>query len=91
MHRVRAAPFFRKLSQGIGPAIVPTITAGPGYFGANEGNQTAEAALCMHYPIPAAYAFSTVIQFIGPRPVYSPDKKSPARMNAEFSARHIKG
>ena len=83
--------FFRKLAQGIGPAIVLAIMVALGYVGANEGNQTAEVALRMRYLVPATYAFSAVMQFIGLSLIYNLDKKSLAKMTEELSARHAKG
>ena len=83
--------FFRKLAQGIGPAIVLVIMVALGYVGANEGNQTADVALRMRYLVPATYAFSAVMQFIGLSLIYNLDKKSLAKMTEELSARHAKG
>ena len=83
--------FFRKLAQGIGPAIVLAIMVALGYVGANEGNQTADVALRMRYLVPATYAFSAVMQFIGLSLIYNLDKKSLAKMTEELSARHAKG
>ena len=80
--------FFRKLAQGIGPAIVIAIMVALGYVGANEGNQTAEVALRMRYLVPATYAFSAVMQFIGLGLVYNLDKKTTAKMTEELNARH---
>ena len=76
--------FFRKLAQGIGPAIVIAIMVSLGYVGANEGNQTAEVALRMRYLVPATYAFSAVMQFIGLGLVYNLDKKTLAKMSADL-------
>lgn len=45
--------FFRKLAQGIGPAIIIAIMVALGYVGENEGNQTFEVALRMRYLVPA--------------------------------------
>ena len=80
--------FFRKLAQGIGPAIVLAIMVALGYVGANEGNQTAEVAMRMRYLVPATYAFSAVMQFIGLSLVYNLDKKTTAKMTEELNARH---
>ena len=82
--------FFRKLAQGIGPAVVLAIMVALGYVGANEGNQTAEVALRMRYLVPATYAFSAIMQFVGLSLVYNLDKKNLAKMNAELAARHVK-
>ena len=79
--------FFRKLAQGIGPAIILAIMVALGYVGANEGNQTVEVALRMRYLVPATYAFSAVMQFIGLGLIYNLDKKNLAKMNEELVAR----
>lgn len=73
--------FFRKLAQGIGPAIIIAIMVGLGYIGANEGNQTAEVALRMRYLVPATYLFSGIMQFVGLNLIYNLDKKTLAVMN----------
>ncbi len=76
--------FFRKLAQGVGPALVLAIMVALGYVGADEGNQSAEVALRMRYLVPATYLFSGVMQFIGLSLVYNLDKKTLAKMNAEL-------
>ncbi len=76
--------FFRKLAQGVGPALVLTIMIGLGYVGANEGNQTAEVAMRMRYLVPGTYLFSALMQFIGLSLVYNLDKETLAKMNAEL-------
>ena len=80
--------FFRKLAQGIGPALVLAVMVALGYVGANEGNQTAEVALRMRYLVPATYAFSALMQFVGLSLIYNLDKKNLAKMNDELAARH---
>ena len=82
--------FFRKLAQGVGPALVLAIMVALGYVGANEGNQTAEVALRMRYLVPTTYAFSAVMQFIGLSLIYNLDKKNLAKMTDELKARHAK-
>ena len=83
--------FFRKLAQGVGPALVLAVMVALGYVGANEGNQTMEVATNMRYLVPATYTFSAVMQFIGLSLVYNLDKKNLAKMNEELAARHAKG
>jgi GPH family glycoside/pentoside/hexuronide:cation symporter len=73
--------FFRKLAQGIGPAIIIAIMVGLGYIGANEGNQTAEVALRMRYLVPATYLFSGIMQFVGLNLIYNLDRKTLSVMN----------
>lgn len=80
--------FFRKLAQGIGPALVLAVMVALGYVGANEGNQTMEVATNMRYLVPATYAFSALMQFIGLSLIYNLDKKSLAKMNDELASRH---
>ena len=79
--------FFRKLAQGVGPAIALAIMVALGYVGANEGNQTAEVALRMRYLVPALYTVSAAMQFIGLGLVYNLDKKTTAQMTEELEAR----
>ncbi len=80
--------FFRKLAQGVGPALVLAIMVALGYVGANEGNQTMEVATNMRYLVPATYIFSALMQFIGLSLIYNLDKKNLAKMNEELAARH---
>jgi len=80
--------FFRKLAQGVGPAVALAIMVALGYVGANEGNQTVEVANRMRYLVPALYFLSAAMQFVGLSLVYNLDKKSLAKMNAELAARH---
>ena len=82
--------FFRKLSQGIGPAVALAIMVALGYVGANEGNQTMEVATNMRYLVPALYFVSAAMQFVGLSLIYNLDKKRLAQMNAELAQRHQK-
>ncbi len=79
--------FFRKLAQGVGPAVALVIMVALGYVGANEGNQTAEVALRMRYLVPAMYIVSAAMQFIGLSLIYNLDKKTLAKMQEELAAR----
>ncbi len=76
--------FFRKLAQGVGPAVALVIMVALGYVGANEGNQTLEVATNMRYLVPGLYAFSAVMQFVGLGLIYNLDKKTLAKMSAEL-------
>ncbi len=76
--------FFRKLAQGIGPALVLIIMVALGYVGENEGNQTWEVAVNMRYLVAGTYIFSAVLQFIGLGLVYNLDKKTLAKMNQDL-------
>ena len=80
--------FFRKLSQGVGPALAVAIMTMLGYVGANEGNQTMEVATNMRYLVPALYFVSAAMQFVGLSLIYNLDKKSLTKMNEELAARH---
>jgi len=84
--------FFRKLAQGVGPAVALVIMVALGYVGANEGNQTAEVALNMRYLVAALYLFSAVMEFVGLGVIYNLNKKNLAQMTEELNARHaVKG
>jgi len=80
--------FFRKLAQGIGPAIALMIMVALGYVGANEGNQTYEVALRMRYLVAVLYTVSAVMQFVGLGLIYNLDKKTLAKMQEELAARN---
>ncbi len=77
--------FFRKLAQGVGPALVLVIMVALGYVGENEGNQVWEVAVNMRYLVAGTYLFSAVLQFVGLGLVYNLDKKTLAKMNAELN------
>ena len=76
--------FFRKLAQGIGPAVILVIMVALGYDGKNEGNQIWEVAVRMRYLVAATFLVSAVFQFIGLALVYNVDKKTLAKMNKEL-------
>ncbi len=76
--------FFRKLAQGLGPALALVVMVALGYIGANEGHQTAEVALNMRYLVAGLYLFSSVVQFVGLSLIYNLDKKALAQMNKEL-------
>ncbi len=73
--------FFRKLAQGVGPALVLVIMVALGYVGADEGNQAWEVAVRMRYLVAGTYLFSAILQFIGLGLVYNIDKKTLDEMN----------
>lgn len=81
--------FFRKLAQGIGPALALVIMVGLGYVEANKGNQIFEVALNMRYLVAALYSLSAVMQFIGLGLVYNLDKKRLAKMTDELAQRRL--
>ena len=79
--------FFRKLAQGVGPAVALVIMVALGYVGANQGSQTAEVALRMRYLVAVLYLVSAVMQFVGLYLIYNLDKKTTDTMKAELEAR----
>ena len=79
--------FFRKLAQGVGPAVALVIMAGLGYVGANGGNQTYEVALNMRYLVAVLYLVSAALQFVGLGLIYNLDKKTLEQMNTELEAK----
>jgi len=82
--------FFRKLAQGVGPALALVIMVALGYVGTLGANQTAEVALNMRYLVAALYLFSALMQFVGLGLVFNLNKKNLATMQAELAARHGK-
>ena len=80
--------FFRKLAQGLGPAIALIFMTMLGYVGANEGNQLPEVALNMRYLVPVLYLVSAVLQFVGLGLIYNLDKKKLGEMNEDLKKRH---
>ena len=76
--------FFRKLAQGVGPAVILVIMVALGYDGKNEGNQIWEVAVRMRYLVAATFLVSAVFQFIGLALVYNVDKKTLAAMNKDL-------
>ncbi len=77
--------FFRKLAQGIGPALILVIMVALGYVGENEGNQVWEVAINMRYLVAATYLFSAILQFVGLALVYNLDKKTLDTMTAALN------
>ncbi len=73
--------FFRKLAQGVGPALVLVVMVALGYVGENEGNQVWEVAVRMRYLVAGTFLFSAVMQFVGLGLIYNLDKKTLAEMN----------
>ncbi len=80
--------FFRKLAQGVGPALALVVMTALGYVGTLGANQTPETALNMRYLVAALYLLSAVMQFVGLGLIYNLNKKNLATMNAELKARH---
>lgn len=83
--------FFRKLAQGLGPAIALIVmTTFLDYDGTLGAAQSAQAALNMRYLVPALYSFSAIMMLVGLGVVYNMDKKTLARMTAELNERRSK-
>ena len=79
--------FFRKLAQGVGPALVLVIMVALGYVGENKGQQVWEVAVNMRYLVAGTFLFSAIVQFIGLGVVYNLDKKTLEKMTAELNAK----
>ena len=81
--------FFRKLAQGVGPAMALVIMKlFLGYSEINGGNQLFYVALNMRYFVAALYLLAAVMQFVGLALVYNLDKKTLEQMNSELAERH---
>ncbi len=76
--------FFRKLAQGVGPALILVIMVALGYDGKNEGNQLWEVAVNMRYLVAGTFLFSAILQFLGLGIIYNLDKKTLAKMNEDL-------
>lgn len=83
--------FFRKLAQGVGPALVIAIM-GTSLIGYDEKlgtiGQTAETASNMCWLVAILYTISAVCQFVGVFLVYNIDRKTLGKMQEELKARH---
>jgi GPH family glycoside/pentoside/hexuronide:cation symporter len=90
--------FFRKLAQGVGPAVALVIMNGLGYVnnaidpatGAEMIDVTLlswEVAVNLRTLVAALFLLSAVLQFIGLALVYNLDKKTLAKMNEELAER----
>lgn len=79
--------FFRKLSQGIGPAAVLLIMGWLGYNGVEGAAQTMETATNMRYLVAALYLFSGVLMFVGLGIIYNLNKKTVDKMQSDLQAR----
>ena len=91
--------FFRKLAQGVGPAVALVIMASLGYVN-NDINDAGEAyinvekfigtdvPLNMRVLVAVLFLVAAVMQFIGLALIYNLDKKTLTRMNEELDERH---
>ena len=92
--------FFRKLAQGVGPALALTIMQTMGYvnnskpdangvFTAIDVNLLSwDFAVELRTLVAVLYMVAGVMMFIGLGLVYNLDKKNLAKMNEELAARH---
>lgn len=89
--------FFRKLAQGIGPAVALLIMQGLGYVN-NAWSETDgwymdvtalswDVAVNLRILVAALFLVSAIMQFIGLGIIYNLDKKTLAKMNAELAVR----
>ncbi len=87
--------FFRKLAQGIGPAVALIIMQGMGYVNNAIDPETGAAfidvtllpwdfAVELRYLVAILFLASALMQFVGLGLVYNLDKKTLARMNKEL-------
>ena len=90
--------FFRKLAQGVGPAVALLIMGGLGYVNNAVDPVTGAAfidvtllsfdvAVNLRVLVAALFLVSALFQFIGLALVYNLDKKTLAKMNEELAAR----
>ena len=83
--------FFRKLAQGVGPALVIAIM-GTSLIGYDEKlgtiGQSAQTASNMCWLVAILYTISAVCQFVGVFLVYNIDRKTLGKMQEELKARH---
>ena len=91
--------FFRKLAQGVGPAVALVIMNGLGYVNNAKPDAAGvfteidvtllswDVAVNLRTLVAALFLVSAIMQFIGLALVYNLDKKTLARMNEELEAR----
>ena len=92
--------FFRKLAQGIGPAVALTIMQGMGYVNNSAPNENGvftaidvnllgwDFAVELRTLVAILFLVAAVMLFIGLGLVYNLDKKTLDKMNAELAERH---
>ena len=90
--------FFRKLAQGVGPAVALVIMASLGYVNNAVDPVTGEAfidvtllswdvAVNLRYLVAVLFLVSAIMQFVGLGLVYNLDKKTLAKMNEDLAAK----
>ena len=93
--------FFRKLAQGVGPAVALVIMGTLGYVN-NDINEAGEAfinvaklsfdvAINMRWLVALLFIVAAAMQFVGLGLIYNLDKKALNRMNAELEKRRNNG
>ena len=93
--------FFRKLAQGIGPAVALTIMQTMGYVNNAIDPKTGaefidvtllswDFAVELRGLVAVLYMIAGVMMFVGLGLVYNLDKKTLAKMTSELNARHAK-
>ena len=91
--------FFRKLAQGVGPAVALVIMNGLGYVNNAVDPETGAAmidvtllswdvAINLRVLVAVLFLVAAIMQFVGLALVYNLDKKTLAKMNEELTARH---
>lgn len=91
--------FFRKLAQGIGPAVALIIMQGMGYVNNAVDPATGaefidvkllswDFAVELRTLVAILFLVAAVVQFIGLALIYNLDKKTLGKMNEELAARH---
>ena len=92
--------FFRKLAQGVGPAVALVIMNGLGYVNNAKPDANGvfteidvtllgwDVAVNLRTLVAALFLISALMQFIGLALVYNLDKKTLEKMNAELAERH---
>ncbi|MBE6732465.1 MAG: MFS transporter [Ruminococcaceae bacterium] len=94
--------FFRKLAQGIGPAVALVIMSTLGYVNNAVDSKTGEAfidvallsdavALKLRILVAVLFLVAAVMQFVGLALIYNLDKKTLEKMNSELEARRTIG
>ena len=93
--------FFRKLAQGVGPAVALVIMGFLGYKNNAINPETGEAfidvnllsfdvAVNLRVLVAVLFLIAAIMQFVGLALVYNLDKKTMLKMNAELEERHKK-
>ncbi len=90
--------FFRKLAQGVGPAVALVIMGSLGYVNNAVDPETGAAsidvtllsfdvAINLRVLVAALFLVAAIMQFVGLALIYNLDKKTLAKMNADLAAK----